>query len=524
MWRRAFAFRGSQQQLLARGAAAAVCGCALNELRKRDAECLFGKEGKKPKGDSISGYVLGKTLGEGAFAVVRHAIHTATGNEYAVKLVQKGRTNEDMLQHEVAVLAEAGQHKHIVSLIDRFDAPPDAWALVFDLVSGGEVFDRICESGNYSEREAAAVVRQVSLALQHLHSSGIVHRDLKPENLLLVSHDAYADVKLADFGLADFTGADAPPLSGRKGTIAYMAPEVFRGETYGQEVDLWALGVIMFILLAGYHPFDPDGSADDAQLERRVRLMDWGFKGAQWKSVSRDAKTLIRRLLDIDPVKRATVREVLASKWVTGGAASAEPLPAATASKLREFNEARRTWRAAIRAAALVGRAPAASDAMAGRRISRDGLPPEALEELKAAFKAYDTDGNGTIDISELRAVMRNLGAPEGEAERVMKSADTLKNGVITFDEFCAAVGPVYEHSHVALRRAFNVFDADRNGSIDREELRTMLIKLKLLPTDHDVATFESMWKLADTNSDGNISFDEFVRIFHRRASETEPA
>ena len=87
-----------------------------------------------------------------------------------------------------------------------------------------------------------------------------------------------------------------------------------------------------------------------------------------------------------------------------------------------------------------------------------------------------------------------------------MKSSDTLKNGVITFDEFCAAVGPVYEHSHVALRRAFNVFDADRNGSIDREELRTMLIKLKLLPTDHDVATFESMWKLADTNSDGNIS------------------
>ena len=174
--------------------------------------------------------------------------------------------------------------------------------------------------------------------------------------------------------------------------MAYMAPEVFRGEEYGPEVDLWALGVIMFILLAGYHPFDPDSSADDSVLERRVRLMDWGFKGADWKSVSPEAKHMIRRLLDIDPAKRATVSEVLASPWVAGEAASAQPLPAATATKLREFNEARRTWRAAIRAAALIGRSPATADAIAGRRVSREGLPPEAEAELRDAFRAYDTE------------------------------------------------------------------------------------------------------------------------------------
>ena len=115
------------------------------------------------------------------------------------------------------------------------------------------------------------------------------------------------------------------------------------------------------------------------------------------------------------------------------------------------------------------------------------------------------------------------LGAPAGEAEKTMKAADTEKNGIITFDEFCAAVGPLYEHSHVALRRAFNCFDADRNGTIDRSELRTMLTKLKLLPPDHDESTFETMWKLADTNQDGKISWEEFVRLFHRRASEDEP-
>ena len=135
-------------------------------------------------------------------------------------------------------------------------------------------------------------------------------------------------------------------------------------------------------------PCAADGSADDPEVERRVRLMNWGFVGDEWKPISREAKQLIRRLLDVDPAKRATVSEVLASPWVGGEAASATPLPAATASRLRDFNEARRLWRAAIRAAALVGRAPATSDAMAGRRVSREGLPPEALEELRAAFKA----------------------------------------------------------------------------------------------------------------------------------------
>ena len=536
MFRRAL--QAPHARLLARGAAAAACGCTLNYYnQQREANCLgwpfnssneggmtvSGRSNKSTDpGDTINGYLLGKTLGEGAFAIVRHATDIKSGIAYACKLVMKDKSDPEMLAHEVAVLETVGRHKHIVGLVDKFDASPKAWALIFDLVSGGEVFDRICDLGNYSEKEAAAVVRQVALALQHCHGNGVVHRDLKPENLLQVSHDADSDVKICDFGLAEFTGSDAPPMTGRKGTIAYMAPEVFRGEAYGSEVDLWALGVIMFILLAGYHPFDPGGNADDNLLEKRVRLMDWGFKGPEWKHVSRDAKNLIRKLLDIDPQKRASIHDVLNSKWVSGGAASAAPLAEGTVTKLREFNEARRTWRAAIRAATLVGRAPMASDAMAGRRMSRDAIPPSALEELKEAFKAYDTDGSGTIDLQELKSVMENLGAKEGEAELVMKSADTMKNGVITFDEFCAAVGPVYEHSHVALRRAFNVFDADRNGSIDRAELRTMLTKMKLLPADHSDAAFESMWKLADTNKDGQISFEEFVKIFHRDSSENK--
>ena len=132
------------------------------------------------------------------------------------------------------MLQAVGQHKHIVCLRDTFDTE-DAWALVLELVSGGEVFDRVVETGHFSERDAAAIVRQVASALMHIHRRGIVHRDLKPENLLLVSGEHDADVKLCDFGLSVFTGEGAPPLRGVVGTIAYMSPEQLRGDEFGSE-------------------------------------------------------------------------------------------------------------------------------------------------------------------------------------------------------------------------------------------------------------------------------------------------
>ena len=393
MWRR-FALRLPYQQVLARtGAAVACAGCALASRHDgSDAAQSFSlsffaeqDETKVPAAETGAGalpvvrqigkYLLGRTLGEGAFAVVKHATDAETGEEYACKLVQKGKTDAEMLKKEVAVLEVAGRHQHIVSLIDRFDAPPDAWALVFDLVSGGEVFDRMCNLGTYSEREAAVVVWQVAKALQHLHYRGIVHRDLKPENLLLVSSAADADVKVCDFGLAEFIGADAPALTERKGTVAYMAPEVLRGEAYGVEVDLWALGVITFILLSGYHPFDPLGDADDAEVERRAHTLEYTFDAPEFRHVSPEAKSLIASLLVTDPQRRASVADILLHPWVGGDAASATPLPEATTSKLREFNDARRlcAQRSERRRSSRARRAPApqAVRGWAGRAARR---------------------------------------------------------------------------------------------------------------------------------------------------------
>lgn len=508
---------GRRGLIRAAAAGAAACGFAVS-VDGPTAEAFkleFKKKAKQP-------YELGRTLGKGAFAVVRLATDRATGGQFACKLVDKANTNVDEFGREVRTMREVGIHRHIVSLIDEFETD-EAWALVMDLVVGGEVFDRLCNKGLYSENDAATFVCQLGLALQHLHERGIVHADLKPENLLLVSQATDADVKLCDFGLARFVGADEPELTGRNGTIAYMAPEQLReGGTFDSQVDLWAVGVIVFILLSGYHPFDPEGASTNELVAQRVLRGEWSFDDPAWRSVSSDARSLISELLSPDPAKRPDVSALLSSRWVQGHAAPAKPLPETTASSLRAFNEARRTWRAAIRAAALVSRSPTMATANRSGLHTQSLLPAGAIDELRDAFQAYDADGNGKIEMSELQHVMRSLGAHEEQAKQIMQAADVQESdGALSFDEFCAVVGPIYEHSHQALRRAFDLFDQDGNGTIDRAELRTIMTKLHLVPPSAaGAATVDRMFELADVNGDQKISFDEFVRLFRQAPSK----
>ena len=168
-----------------RGPLVGGAACAAFAWQQRQAESLGStKKGKEEV--TLGNYSIGKTLGEGAFAVVKLCTSLATGEKYALKLVDKAKTNAEMLGREVSLLRAAGIHRYIVSLVDSLETPK-AWGLVLELVTGGEVFDRICDYGVYSERDAARVIRDAAEALQHLHQRGIVHRDLKPENLLLVT-------------------------------------------------------------------------------------------------------------------------------------------------------------------------------------------------------------------------------------------------------------------------------------------------------------------------------------------------
>ena len=198
-----------------------------------------------------------------------------------------------------------------------------------------------------------ALLRQVAEALQHLHGRGVVHRDVKPENLLLADRSEGALVKLCDFGLA----CEVEPASGLQrrasilnGTVAYMAPEHLREEPHGAAVDLWSLGVVLFILLSGRHPFDPDGAAEEPELAARIKAADWAFGSAPcWRSVSDDGKRAVRALLEPSPERRPSASELLRLPWLQGAAPAAQ-LPGSH-TNLRAFNEARRLFRKARREA-----------------------------------------------------------------------------------------------------------------------------------------------------------------------------
>lgn len=194
------------------------------------------------------------------------------------------------------------------------------WFILFS-ITGGELFDRIVELERYSEKDASLVMKQILSGIEHLHDKNIGHRDLKPENLLLSSKEKDAVVKLADFGFSKQVDEN-DQFSGFVGTPPYMAPELVvlrrtHGK-YGKEVDMWAAGVILYILLSGFHPFQVD---DEEEMLENIEKSVWTWVGDAWKDVSHSAKDLITKLLEPDPTKRYTVKQALAHPWISGNEA-----------------------------------------------------------------------------------------------------------------------------------------------------------------------------------------------------------
>jgi len=285
-------------------------------------------------------------LGRGHYATVHLGLNKATGEQVAIKRIQISRSRVEALKQEIFVLLEVGAHPNIVQLKDVFLTDTEV-QLVMELLRGGELFDRMVESGPYSEREASMHVRKIGEALMFLHSKGIVHRDLKPENLILVDKSPHAELKIADFGLSKIV--DDVLLGTMKtvcGTWAYAAPEVKTslvpgsGANYTQKVDMWSLGVITFVILAAYHPFDPDGNCNDGQLWARICSGIFNFDDPAWVNISEAAKDLIRHLIVVDPAQRYGTEELLRHPWIQGSfAMPVGPITPQIDSNLMKFQE-----------------------------------------------------------------------------------------------------------------------------------------------------------------------------------------
>uniref|UniRef100_A0A671WU12 Serine/threonine-protein kinase DCLK2 n=1 Tax=Sparus aurata TaxID=8175 RepID=A0A671WU12_SPAAU len=259
-------------------------------------------------------YKVGRMLGDGNFAVVRECVEHSTGREYALKIINKGkcRGKEHMIQNEVAILRRV-KHPNIVLLIEEMDTYNELY-LVMELVKGGDLFDAITSANRYTERDASGMLYNLANAIKYLHSLNIVHRDIKPENLLVYEHaDGSKSLKLGDFGLA--TVVDGP-LYTVCGTPTYVAPEIITETGYGLKVDIWAAGVITYILLCGFPPFR--GSSDDQEvLFDQILMGQLEFPLPYWDNVSETAMELIRSMLEVEVDQRYTALQVLEHPWVT---------------------------------------------------------------------------------------------------------------------------------------------------------------------------------------------------------------
>lgn len=265
--------------------------------------------------------VNSKVLGKGCHGSARACFKRATGQRYAAKTICKSdpAVKPGSIAREIVLLKEM-KHQSIIQLVDVYE-DAEYIHLVTDLCEGGELFDKIVEESSnqdnssacFSEDEAAKVMCQVLTAVSYMHRQGVAHRDLKPENILLQSKDKDSPVKIIDFGLARKHDEDFEvPMTAIVGTPYYIAPEVLR-KKYNKSCDLWSVGVIAYILICGYPPFN---GGNNEETHRAILRGRYHFPSKEWKGVSNEARDFIRRLLQTDPRKRMTVGQALNHPWI----------------------------------------------------------------------------------------------------------------------------------------------------------------------------------------------------------------
>ncbi|XP_067142677.1 calcium/calmodulin-dependent protein kinase type II alpha chain-like isoform X8 [Centruroides vittatus] len=291
-------------------------------------------------------YELKEELGKGAFSIVRRCVQKNSGLEFAAKIINTKKLSArdfQKLEREARICRKLN-HTNIVRLHDSIQEEGYHY-LIFDLVTGGELFEDIVAREYYSEADASHCIQQILESVHHCHQNNVVHRDLKPENLLLASKAKGAAVKLADFGLAIEVQGEQQAWYGFAGTPGYLSPEVLKKDSYGKPVDIWACGVILYILLVGYPPFWDE---DQHRLYAQIKAGAYDYPSPEWDTVTPEAKNLINSMLTVNPAKRITATEALKHPWICQRERVASTLHRQeTVECLKKFN-ARRKLKGAI--------------------------------------------------------------------------------------------------------------------------------------------------------------------------------
>lgn len=447
--------------------------------------------------DVSAKYDMGKVLGSGQYGRASIATSKKTGQRVAIKTIDKSRFRSDIayqfeaMANEIDIMRKL-DHPNIIKLVDVLESENEL-NIVMELCEGGELFDRIKEKRQYSEKEAQEVLRQICLGLDTLHSRRIAHCDLKPDNFLFV--DKKSDkIKIIDFGMSKELRR-RQYLRHVRGTPYYIAPEVLDGQ-YSEHCDMWSFGVIAFVMLFGFPPFHGD---TDPVIFNKIRIgfdpsvrSGWGAWFPSATPVSSAARDLISRLLTKDPAIRLTSKETLEHPWMQGKDVPLAPLPSMVLTKIN----------------ALVKKTKF-SNAML-THLTQKSMSEEEYLSLAKTFRFIDKNNDGVLTIDEFKQALKetdNKSVDEASIKAIIQQADMDGDGTISWKELLLATTA----RHLAAKeerlwRSFKSLDLNGDGKLSVDELRGALEK--------DTEEIKALIAEVDKDQNGMVDYDEFLSMF----------
>lgn len=442
-------------------------------------------------------------IGQGTFGVVRRGKHLSTGVVSAIKVIAKAKVKDQrQLKREVSNMHQL-DHPNIVRLYETFE-DHSTTSLVMELCTGGELFHAIVSAKHrrLGERDAAIVMDQITRAVLHMHKLDICHRDLKPENFLFLTNQPiqHNTLKLIDFGLS-CRCTPTEVLTEVVGTASYVAPQVL-DRSYDKQCDLWSAGIILYIMLCGHPPFR---GKNQRELLQKVREGNFVFDARVWQQVSREAKGLISALLRVNPQERYTAEKAMCHEWLLASVpqsrleAGQAPLRSGKlVQELRAFRSENRLKKAALHV------------------IIRQ-LSDEHTRALRDIFRTLDADNDGMLSIEDLKDGLAMAGVTEDvpDLEQIVDGLDLNGTGCVDYTEFLAAAvdRESFLNEDICMK-AFNIFDVDGDGKINRHDLRKVLDKGSY--QRELAANREELLRDVDRDGNGSINFKDFMHMMKR--------
>ena len=399
------------------------------------------------------------------------------------------------MKRELEILKEV-DHPNIIKLYETYEDELYLH-LVMELCTGGDVCDRLIKKTSFSEAEAANIMRQLMGAVNYLHLNNITHRDLKPENFLYLNENS-DEVKICDFGMS-IKSEGNNRMRSIAGTPYYLAPEVLRG-SYTKACDVWSLGVFMYFILMGKHPFK------GANLESIYQKSSKGtqvFKIGELDRISEEAKDLIKKMLTVQTAKRISMKDTLAHPWIANFEKKDNKISQDVFKSLCKYKAKSKLWQEAI-------------------RIVVKNLSNPQINILREAFISIDSTKSGFITAQELQDSMRNNGfnLASEEVEMIMRNCSYLESGKINYSDFLVAtLSKKALMNEEVMWEAFKIFDSDNTGKINLKSLNSALNKAGCEFTQQE---FDELIAEAQIDENSDIDYENFKIIMSCFEEESE--